>query len=46
MKFNQLKSKEKATSSLSEEEEEENTSWVPGPDSNDLDGLAGAGGRL
>ena len=29
-----------------EEEEEENTSWVPGPDCNDLDGLAGAGGRL
>ena len=29
-----------------EEEEEENTSWAPGPDCNDLDGLAGAGGRL
>ena len=29
-----------------EEEEEENRSWAPGPDCNDLDGLAGAGGRL
>ena len=31
-----------------EEEEEENTSWTPGPDysDGDLDGLAGAGGRL
>ena len=28
------------------EEEEENTSWVPGPEYNGLDGLAGAGGRL
>ena len=29
-----------------EEDEEENTSWVPGPEYNALDGLAGAGGRL
>ena len=29
-----------------EEEEEENRSWAPGPDCNDLGGLAGAGGRL
>ena len=31
---------------LYEEEEEEDTSWFPGPDCNDIDGLAGAGGRL
>ena len=31
---------------LYQEEEEENMCWSPGPDCNDLDGLAGAGGRL
>ena len=29
-----------------EDEDEEDTSWAPGPDCNDIDGLAGAGGRL
>lgn len=29
-----------------EEEEQENTCWYPGPDYNDVDVLAGAGGRL
>ena len=28
------------------QEEEEHRSWTPGPDYDDLDGLAGAGGRL
>ena len=28
------------------QEEEENTYWCPGPDYNNVDGLAGAGGRL
>lgn len=31
---------------LYEEEEEEDTTWFPGPDCNNLDGLAGSGGRL